>query len=117
MSQVAIPLFEHSVAPGAHTPWHAPFTHAWFEHAAAPPHWPSDPQICTPLPEHLAAPGTHTPEQTPFTQPNWHALAVPHVPVAEQVSTPLLPLVEQRVAFGAQTPWHDAAPPPVATHA
>jgi hypothetical protein len=69
MSQVAIPLFEHSVAAGAQTPWHAPFTHAWFEQATAPPHCPSDPHVCTPLPEHLIVPGTHTPEQTPFTQP------------------------------------------------
>jgi hypothetical protein len=117
MSQVAIPLFEHSVAPGVQMPWHTPVTHAWFEHAAAPPHWPSEPQVCTPLPEHFVVPGTHTPEQVPFTQPYWQAVAVPQAPVAEQVCTPLAPLVAQRVAFGAHTPWHDAAPAPVTTHA
>jgi hypothetical protein len=85
-------------------PWHAPFTHAWFEHATAPPHWPSGPQVCTPFPEHFVVPGTHMPEQAPFTQPNWHALAAPQAPVAEQVCTPLGPLVAQRVAFGAHTP-------------
>jgi hypothetical protein len=29
--QICTPLPEHCVAPGVHTPVHAPLTHAWFE--------------------------------------------------------------------------------------
>jgi hypothetical protein len=41
----------HSSAPGVHDPVHAPFTHAWFEHAVAFCHAPLALQVwgCWPL--------------------------------------------------------------------
>jgi hypothetical protein len=121
MSHVSMPLFEHRTAPGAHTPEQAPFAQAWLEHATALAHWPSDPHVWTPLPEHFVAPGTQTPAQAPLTQANWHAVEAPQAPAAEHVCTPLIAppsaSMAQRVALGAQTPWHPAAPGAVVTHA
>jgi hypothetical protein len=112
--QVSTPLFEQVVELGVHWPTHAPLTQAWFEHATAPPHWPFDPQIWTPFPEQVIVPGTHTPVHAPFTQAYGHAVPVPNVPVLLHVATALLepPLAPgtQLVVFGAQLPWHDAAP-------
>ena len=115
-SQVSTPLFEHTVVVGVHDPTHAPFTQAWSEQATVLLHWPSDPHVWTPFPEHFVAPGTHTPLQAPLTHPYWQGLGAPHDPAAEHVSTPTAEppsaTVSQRVAFGAQTPWHDAVPLP-----
>jgi hypothetical protein len=64
--QVCTPLpeAEHCAAPGAHTPWHAPLTHAWLVQAAAVPQVPMELHVCTPPVAHCVAPGTQTP---------WHA--------------------------------------------
>jgi hypothetical protein len=69
----------HCTVPGAHTPWHAPPTHAWFVHATGALHDPPLVQVSTPLPEHCTDPVVHVPEQTPATHvaPE-HAAAVPH---------------------------------------
>ena len=67
----------------------------------------------TPLPEQIVIPGTHTPPHAPLVHAYGHALAGPHVPEAVHVCTPLAPpsaFATQLVAFGAHTPWHDAAP-------
>jgi hypothetical protein len=72
-------LPEHCVAPGVHTPVHAPVTQAEFVHADGAPHVPFPEQSCTPLPEHCVEPGTHTPVQAPLTQAEFeHADAEPH---------------------------------------
>ena len=95
----------HCFAPGAHTPVHAPVTHAWFAHAEVAPHCPLVLQAWTPLPTHCVAPGTHTPEHAPPTHADdTHAEAAPHWPFAVQVCTPLF---EQRFAPGAHTPVQD----------
>jgi hypothetical protein len=62
------PLPEHCVAPGTHTPMHAPVTQADATHEEAAPHWPLELQVSTPLPEQRVVPGAHTPEHSPPTQ-------------------------------------------------
>ena len=42
-----MPLPEHVVPPGAHTPVHAPVTQAWFEHAAPFTHDPVPSHVWT----------------------------------------------------------------------
>jgi hypothetical protein len=49
---VCTPLPMHCVAPGEHTPVHAPEAHAWLVHVAAAPHCPVESHVCTPLAEH-----------------------------------------------------------------
>jgi hypothetical protein len=61
-------LPEHRVAPGAHTPVHAPDTQAELEQLDGVPQVPPGWQVCTPLPEHCVAPGVHTPLQAPLAQ-------------------------------------------------
>jgi hypothetical protein len=62
-----VELLEHCVAPGTHTPVHAPFTHAEFVHADSGPHAPFESQVCQLLPEHRVAPGVQTPAHAPAT--------------------------------------------------
>jgi hypothetical protein len=77
---------EHVVWPGAHSPEHAPPTHVWFVHAAAPLHVPSVWQVSTPLFEHMVCEGAHVPEHAPPTHA-WfeHGFAFCQVPVGLHV--------------------------------
>jgi hypothetical protein len=67
------------------------------------------------LPWQVVWPGAHTPVQTPLTQV-WleQATAVPQVPLAAQVWTPL---PEHCVVPGTQTPVHPPLTHADATHA
>jgi hypothetical protein len=87
---ISTPPAEHCVVPGAHTPAHAPFEHAWFVQSTGVLQVPSLWHVSTPLPEHTVPPGIQMPRHTPFT----HAEAPQctgalHVPSLAQVSTPL----------------------------
>jgi hypothetical protein len=61
----ALPV--HRVASGAHTPMHAPSTHAWIAHETGADHCPPSSHVCTPLFEHCFVPGVQTPAQAPLT--------------------------------------------------
>jgi hypothetical protein len=79
------------MAPGEHTPAHAPLTQAALMHGTAVPHWPFSPHDSTLLvPEHWVVFGEQTPAHWPATQA-WlaHATDTPHVPSALHVWTPL----------------------------
>jgi hypothetical protein len=52
------------VAPGVHTPVHAPFTHAYVQDASDD-HAPLASQLCGVVPEQRVEAGTHEPEQVP----------------------------------------------------
>jgi hypothetical protein len=65
---VCTPLPKHCVAPGVHTPVHAPDTHAEDTQALALPHCPDELHVSTLLPLHRAAPGAQTPVHVPLTQ-------------------------------------------------
>jgi hypothetical protein len=58
----------HCVAPGVHTPVHAPDTQAAFEQGCAVDHAPVVSHVCTASPEQRKAPGTQTPVQAPCAQ-------------------------------------------------
>lgn len=68
LEHVCVALPVHSVAPGVHTPVHAPEAHAEDTQGDAVPHCPLELHVCTPLPEHRVMPGEQTPEQVPLTQ-------------------------------------------------
>jgi hypothetical protein len=85
------PPAAHCIAPGEHTPVHAPLTHAASMHTTAVLHCPLSAHDSTLLvPEHSVVLGEHTPAHWPATQA-WlaHATAAPHVPSALHVLTPL----------------------------
>jgi hypothetical protein len=65
--QVAMPLPEHSVWLGEHTPEHTPPTHVWLAHATSLPHAPLALHVSTALAvgEHCVSFGPHTPEHVP----------------------------------------------------
>ena len=74
----------------------APLTHAWAVHGIGVPQWPVESHVWTASPEHCVAPGVHVPEHCappasgpPVQTPFMHGLAVPQVPLAVQVCTPL----------------------------
>lgn len=72
----------------------APLVQVWVlaAHATAEPQTPLELQVCTALPEHCVDAGSHTPAHAPFTHADaTHAVLLPQVPFAEQVST-LFPL-------------------------
>ncbi len=52
LPHVCTPLPEHCVAPGVHTPVHAPFTHAWLVQEPAFDHVPVALHVCGCWPEH-----------------------------------------------------------------
>ncbi len=79
-SHVSTPLPEHWVLPGAHTPWHAPFTQACAAQSAGVPHEALASHVCTPSPEHCVAPGVHVPVHAPDTQESLHEIAAPQPP-------------------------------------
>ena len=120
-------MVEHCVAPGVHTPVHAPLAHAWLTHGTEVPHVPVAPHVWTASPEHCDAPGlqaTHAPPRQTVAAP-LQARAAPHCPVALHVSTPPAPpssappappssaSPEHCVTPGVQTPAHA---PPVQTY-
>ena len=67
LEQVCTPLPEHCVAPGVHTPEHAPLTHTYVQ-ATGLPQVPPLEHVCTPLPEHWVAPGVQEPAHVPELQ-------------------------------------------------
>ncbi len=97
----------HITAPGAHTPWHTPETHAELTQGTAVLQAPVAPHVCTPLPEHCLAPGTQTPVHAPDTHAELtQGTAMPHAPDAAQVCTPLpehcvMPVKQKFVHCGA----------------
>src|SRR5258708_2811698 len=105
----------HWVAPGTHDPGQTPPTHAWFEHATAPPHVPLVGQDSTPLSLHAAAPAAQTCGE-PGAHPPWHeelpvpvtqacipqSAGVPHWPLTQVCS----PLPEHCVAPPEHDPEH-----------
>ncbi len=63
-SQVCAALPTQRVAPGEHTPEHAPFTHAYVQ-LASDDQVPLASQLCGVVPEHRVELGTHEPEHVP----------------------------------------------------
>lgn len=80
------PPSEHRIAPGVHTPAHAPLTHAWLTHGTGVPQRQVEAQVRTLLPEHSVCPGVQVPPQAPKEQHEpVHSTPVPHSPFATHV--------------------------------
>jgi hypothetical protein len=79
--QVCTLLPEHCVAPGVHTPPHAPELHTYMQ-VAGDPHAPVDEHVSTPLLAQVVALGAQTPWQAPLTHA-WlvHAAGLLHWPL------------------------------------
>jgi hypothetical protein len=77
----------HCFAPGAHTPWHTPLTHAWFWHALPLCHCPDASHVWGICPLHCLLPGVHTPVHAPLAHAYGHAVPSCHDPFTHVCGT------------------------------
>jgi hypothetical protein len=75
---------EHCLAPGSHTPVHAPPMQARAEHAAPSLQVPVASHVCTTCPLHSVASGVHVPEHAPPLQMPLQGVSLCQTPWSSQ---------------------------------
>ena len=76
---------EQRLAPGMHSPPHAPVLHAYWQVGPVPGHWPLDSQVSRSRPWQVVSPGEQTPVQLPSLHTWGQVELLTHDPVKLQL--------------------------------